>query len=59
MYEWEIDGEPPVKARAEEKSQDEAVAYLWLRLDGEPTGPPTRKRAAAEEGPAGEAVACL
>ena len=59
MYEWEINGGPPVKTRAEEESQDEAVAYLWLRPDGEPTGPPTRKRAAAEEGSAGEAVAYL
>ena len=59
MYEWGISGEPPVKARAEEESQDEAVAYLWLGHDGEPTDPPTKKRAAAEEESADEAVACL
>jgi hypothetical protein len=45
-------GEPPVKARAEE-----AVVYLWLGPDGEPTDP--RKRAATEEGSADEAVAYL
>ena len=45
-------GEPPVKARAEE-----AVVYLWLGPDWGPTDPPIRKRAAAEGGFADEAVA--